>query len=381
MRIADVSARPLYLRFREPYHWAGRVDGGAAVLLISVVSDTGMVGWGESTAPLPADGALCLVRALADRLRGGSVFDTDRIVRRERFLGGFNDLTRFANLTLAGLEMALWDLMGRAAGWPVHRFWGGLSRTAVDYFGFVQGDTAEQLARSAGDLAAAGHGVMYLKVGRGEAADLDNTAAVREAIGNRRLRLDANEAWDPATAVRMIRLLEPFAPEFIEQPTPARNIAALRQVRESVGVPIAADQSVFTIEDVYEICRQRAADLIVLSPHETGGLSAFRKAAAVAEAAGLAICLHGQSVSGISDCAQHMVGLTLPNLTEGNQIMHQLLDEDLILTPCLTPRQGRIGVIDEPGLGFTLNADAVERAAEAYCAWTSENRSGAAFRP
>ena len=255
-------------------------------------------------------------------------------MRRERFLGGFNDLTRFANLTLAGLEMALWDLMGRAAGWPVHRFWGGLSRTAVDYFGFVQGDTAEQLARSAGELAAAGHGVMYLKVGRGEAADLDNTAAVREAHrqpapapGRQRgLGSGHGRAHDPSPGTLCARIHRAAHPGPGTSPLSGRS-------GNRWGCPLPRIRAFFTIEDVYEICRQRAADLIVLSPHETGGLSAFRKAAAVAEAAGLAICLHGQSVSGISDCAQHMVGLTLPNLTEGNQIMHQLLDEDLIVTP------------------------------------------------
>ena len=226
---------------------------------------------------------------------------------------------------LAGLEMALWDIIGKAAGQPVHQLLGGAVRDEVDYFGFVQGDTTEELVEDAATLAAAGYGVIYLKVGRGEDADLRNAAAVRDAIGDRRLRLDANGAWSVAEAIRMIRRLEPFEPDWIEQPTPPLSIAALRQVKESVGVPIAADQSAFTPEDVYEICRQRAADAIVLSPHEAGGLLRFGKAAAIAEAAGMPVCLHGQSVSGITDAAQHQLGLCTANLTDGNQIMHQLM--------------------------------------------------------
>ncbi|MBF0529920.1 MAG: mandelate racemase/muconate lactonizing enzyme family protein, partial [Deltaproteobacteria bacterium] len=269
----------------------------------------------------------------------------------------------------------LWDLMGRTVGWPVHRFWGGLAREKVDYFGFVQGDTTEELARSAARLAAENYSVIYLKVGRGEGPDLENVAAVRANIGRRRLRLDANEAWDPSTAIRMIRKLEVFEPEFIEQPTPARCLAALKQVKESVDVSIAADQSVFTLQDVYEICRQRAADLLVLSPHETGGLWMFRQAAAVAEAAGISICLHGQSISGLTDCAQHQVALTLPNLTEGNQIMHQLLEEDLIKKPDLTPINGEIGLLDGPGLGCELCPEAVARAAKRYVEWAGQLKS------
>jgi muconate cycloisomerase len=138
-------------------------------------------------------------------------------------------------------------------------------------------------------------------------------------------------------------------------------------VKESVSVPIAADQSVFSLYDVYEVCRQRAADLIVLSFHEAGGLLAFKKAAAVAQAAGISICLHGQSVTGMTDCAQHQVALTIQNLSDGNQIMHQLLEEDILIAPDLTPQKGKLGMLSaHPGLGFELNWEAVERCAERY---------------
>jgi muconate cycloisomerase len=178
--------------------------------------------------------------------------------------------------------------------------------------------------------------------------------------------LDANQAWDPGTAIYMINRLSRFEPEWIEQPTPSHSISALRQVKEAVNVAIAADQCVYTSADVYRVCRQRAADVIVLSPHEAGGLLAFRKASAVAEAAGISICLHGQFVTGITDCAQHQVGMTLPNLTDGNQIMHQLLVEDILAMPDITPRRGKLGPIEGPGLGFELNYDAVNRAAERH---------------
>jgi L-alanine-DL-glutamate epimerase-like enolase superfamily enzyme len=366
MKIAAVKTTPLLLPFRQPYHWAGRVDHGAAVVLVEVETDSGVTGVGESTAPLAAEGTLSALTAVTPLFVGEPVHDVDRLVTRARFLDGFNWTPWHANLVLAGLEMALWDAIGKAAGQPVHRLLGGRVRDAVDYFGFPQGDTADELAVDAACLAEAGHGVIYLKVGRGEAADLANTAAVREAIGSRRLRLDANGAWGVVEAIHMIGRLAAFDPEWIEQPTPADSIAALRQVKEAAGVPIAADQAAFTPADVYEICRQRAADAIVLSPHEAGGLLAFGRAAAVAAAASVPICLHGQSVSSISDAAQHHLGLSTPNLTEGNQIMHQLLVEDLVSAPDLTPVQGKIGPFDAPGLGVELDRDAVARAAERY---------------
>lgn len=137
---------------------------------------------------------------------------------------------------------------------------------------------------------------------------------------------------------------------------------------------MAADDIVYSLFDVYEICRRRAADVLVLSPHETGGLLPFRKAAVIAEAAGMAINLHGRFVTGSTDLALHYVALTIPNLTDGNQIMHQILKEDIITAPDIRPRAGKLGLYERPGLGFELDHQAVERAAELY------RRSGAARR-
>ena len=106
--------------------------------------------------------------------------------------------------------MALWDLAGKAAGLPVHRLLGGAVHREVDYFAFPQGDTVEELAAASRRAADEGYGVVYIKIGRGERFDMEAAAAVRDAIGDRLLRLDANGAWDTATAIRMIRRLRVF---------------------------------------------------------------------------------------------------------------------------------------------------------------------------
>ncbi len=366
IRITAVRTTPLFLAFKEPYHWAGRVDHGCAVVMVEVETDAGITGIGESTASLAAEGTVAALRAVEPLFVGQPIHDVVRLVHEARHLGSFNHTPWHADFVLAGVEMALWDAVGKAAGQPVYRLLGGAFRAEVDYFGFVQGDTTEELVEHARELAAAGYGVIYLKVGRGDEADLANTAAVRDVIDGRRLRLDPNCAWSVPDAIRMIHKLEPFDIDWVEQPTPLLSVSAMRHVREAVHVPIAADQAVFTPADVYDIVRQRAADAIVLSPHEAGGLHAFGKAAAIAEAAGVPVCLHGQGVSGITDCAQHHLGLSTPNLTDGNQIMHQLLVEDLVASPDLTPRQGRLGLFHTPGLGVELDRDAVARAAERY---------------
>ena len=367
MKIREIKLTPLSLRFKEPYHWAFRVDHGISVILVEVMGDDDLCGVGETTVTLPAEGSLALLQNLVSEFIGKPLFEIEPLVNRARFLAGAVRTPRASALLMAGVDMAMWDLAGKTLGLPVHRLLGGAIRQEVDYFVFPQGGTAEELASSARKAVVGGASVVYMKVGRSEVEDMENVAAVREAIGpDHRLRLDANGAWDVMTAVNMIKRLSVFNPEFIEQPTPVHNLQALRQVRERVEIPIAADQSVFTIDEIYEACRTQAVDVLVVSPHEVGGMMAFKKGAAIAEAAGLTVCLHGLFVSGVSDCAQHQVALNTPNMCQGNQIMHQLLREDIICSPNIDPVRGKLKIWETPGLGFELNRDAVARAAEDY---------------
>jgi len=368
MKISKITLKPLFLPYKESYFWSGGVDIGAPLILFRVETDEGLVGHGESTAVFPAEGTLGLLHYAAPFFIGESPFNIDRLLYRVRRLGNSNDTIRMPNLLMAGMEMALWDIVSQATRRPLYQLWGGAVRDQVDYFGFLQGDTAEDLAASAKALRAEKFSVIYFKVGRGEKIDLDNVQAVRSAIGpGVKLRVDANEAWDVFTAKNMIKKMAEFDLEFVEQPVDGRaSVAALKQVRDSSPVPIAVDQGIYSLEEVYEVCRLQAADVLVLSPQETGGASCFKKAAAIGEAARIPVCLHGQYTSGLTDLFQFHLGLTLPNLTDGNQIMHQLVVEDLLYEPIVKPVEGRLGLEVASGVGLPVNEDAVARAEEEY---------------
>ncbi len=374
LRITEIKATPLALANRQAYHWARGAFMGKNVVLVEIRTDGGVTGYGESTADLGADAVAALIRHVAPLLTGKSPFDIEALTGGAQAAAKLDLTPRFASHALAGIELALWDIVGKAAGQPVHNLLGGAARPEIDYFAFLQGGSPQELASHARWFLDQDYAVFYFKAGQGEERDLANAAAVREVIGERRLRVDANEAWDPLTAIRIINRLAELDPEFVEQPTPARTIDALRQVKQAVRVPIAADQCAYTLAEVFEVCRLRAADAIVLGPHETGGLLGLRKAAAIAEAVGLNVCIHGQQESGITTCASNQIAATLPNLTDGNQVMHQLLEEDLVAAPDLTVRSGKLPVLEGPGLGFELDWDAVGRAAERY-------RSQGPYRP
>ena len=371
MKIKAIKTTPLHCAFKQPYHWAQGVNYGAPVILIEVETDAGITGIGESVASPVIAPVLSILQDAIPHFAGQSVYDGNRIIW-DYYQFGFNSkgtgsAPRYFSQALAGIELALWDAIGKAAKLPLHKLLGGAVRDRIEYFGFVQGDTPAELAAHARKLAKAGFKVLYVKVGRGDELDVAIVSEVRKAIGGKvRLRLDANEAWDMLTARRMFGKLKPYDPEFIEQPIPGRTGSeGLSRLRAVTDIPIAADQTAYSADDIFELCRNRAADVIVLGLHETCGVVRFRKAAAVAEAAGVNICLHGVFETGITTCASNQVAATLGNMDDGNQIMWQLLAEDIVTRPNLVPKDGALPISGLPGLGFELDRDAVARAAEA----------------
>ena len=371
MKISKVVTTPLLVPYKKPYHWAQGVIQGAEVILVEVHTDNGFVGYGESIATPSAEAIQAFIKLAGDICLDQTPFDNARLMTAA-YHGLFQALgtcsaPRFSGQVLAGLEMALWDVCGKACNRPVHELLGGALREEIQYFGFAQGETAEEIATDAAEIAATGCEVIYVKVGRGDTLDLNIVQQVRTAIGpDKRLRVDPNEHWNPVRAARMIRKISEFDVEFVEQPTHCESITALAQVRANSPIAIAADQLVFTPQDVFNVCREKAADLIVLGLHETGGLSRFAKVAHIAEAAGIDICLHGLYETGITTCAANQIGATIPNLDDGNQYMNHFLSWDIVKTPQLKLLNGKLPVFKGAGLGFELDEDRVKQAADYY---------------
>ena len=371
MKIREIKATPLLVPYAQPYYWSQGVTQGAEVLLIEIHGENGSMGYGECLATPTAKGVQAFVEEAAKHLMGQSVFDRGRLMTvcyqsLFQFRGNCS-APRFGGQVLAGLEMALWDLQGKALDRPVYELLGGAQRQYVEYFGFIQGSEPKDLARDAVALVQQGHHTIYCKVGRGDELDVEIVRQVREAVGpDIRLRLDPNEAWDTLSAVRMIERLKAFNPEMIEQPCDHRSLSALKQIKDVSPVAIAAYQCFFNAVDVAAVTQMRAADLIVLGLHETGGIGPLMEAAAAAKIGGLNICLHGLYETGITTCAAHQAGLAIPNLDDANQYMNHLLTSDVIASPDLSLKNAKLGLFDAPGLGFEIDAAAVAEAAARY---------------
>ena len=371
MNIKKIKTIPLLINNKHPYYWSHGVINTTEIILIEIEAENGISGYGESIAtPLP-EGIKAFIDLASSYIVGKDVFENQRLIKNcyhSLFQAhGTCSAPRFGAQILSGIEMALWDLCGKIVDKSVHELLGGKLRDRIEYFGFIQGNTPDELAFDAKKLFKNGHKVIYGKLGRDDLIDFEIVKKVREAVGeDARLRFDPNEAWDITTANRMIKKLSKFDVEMIEQPCDHMNINMLKQIKDLNNILIGVDQSVFNLNDLFHIASLKAADLVVLGIHETGGIEGLKKAAAVAESAGLNICIHGLHETGITTCAANQVASTIPNLDDGNQYMNHLLETDIIKTPDLTLFEGSLPTLDGPGLGFQINHEAVKEAEERY---------------
>lgn len=366
MLIRDLKTTPVTVPFTEPEIWSGGSRPGVTSIIVEVVTDEGVIGIGEALpAPSPdvTHAVLCDIRKL---IVGEDPTRIERLVNKMYSVGGFYPFAPTANCAIGGVEMALWDILGKSLGSPVHKFFGGALREEISYMYFVQRKSCAEMAEDARRAVAAGFHTIYTKVGLDYASDIEVVKALREAIGPApRLRVDANEAWSPGTAVRILREMEPYDLEYIEQPIAMRDIDHLRALRARTRVPIAANQTSWTNRDLYQVLACGAVDIVMTDPHQAGGLLAFKKAAGIAEAAGVPIVFHSFGPLAITTYAAMQVMASSTNFFLDNQTYNHMLSDDVVVQ---IPKfkSGRLSLPDAPGIGVELDYEKVEKYSRLY---------------
>ena len=200
---------------------------------------------------------------------------------------------------------------------PLHRLWGGAYRDSIDLAAYLfVNDAGARSARRRAPFASAAIARSSSRSASTRNRISRSTRAVRDAIGpDVPLRLDVNGAWTPGTARRQLAKLRELDPMYVEQPLEHDDLAGHAALRAAQPVPIALDESAYTLNDVGNIVRMQAADVILVDPHEAGGLWACLKCAAVAEAVGIPVTLHSGGELGLSQAAYLHLAASIPNLT------------------------------------------------------------------
>ena len=269
------------------------------------------------------------------------------------------------SFTKAGVEMALWDITGKAAGLPVHRLLGGPVTPEIPTKFSVTGTAPEHAAEVATWAVAQGFTAMKVKVGRGGvAADVARVAAVREAIGDDVvLGVDANCGWDRSEAILAGSQIAPLGVSFMEQPVAARDHVGMAEVRRRVAMPVVADESAGTPEDAALLATNESCDILSIYVGMAGGIAAARRVAAVATSFGLGWTIGSNLELGIALAAHmHIAASThgLDRRVPADILSPFYYEGDVIAEP-LDIRAGVAVAPEGPGLGVQLDREALDR--------------------
>jgi len=351
-------------------------------LFLRIDTDEGISGWGEPVVEGRARTVRAAVAELAGYLVGG---DPLRIEDHWQVLakGGFYRGGPVLSSAVAGIDQALWDIAGKTYGVPVHRLLGGPVRDRARMYGWIGGDRPADVAEQAGAQVEAGFTAVKMngsaalapiETPAATAAIVRRVAAVREAVGDEcDLVVDFHGRMSTAMSRRLLPLLEPLHPLFVEEPVLPEFSRDLRRLAGATSVPLAVGERLYSRWDFRDVL---GTGIAVAQPDvsHAGGISEVRRIAALAEAYDVALAPHCP-LGPVALAASLQVAFAAPNflIQEQSLGMHYHQGSDL-LDYLLDPEPFRLAggyaaPPGAPGLGVTIDEAAVRRAAEIGHDW------------
>lgn len=370
MRITAIDAFDLECPLQRPFGWSQGWIDRRSVQLVRLTTDAGLVGWGEGSSD---------VRSFAPFLLGADPLDRNGLWQ-ECFhsLYNGNDFVGPGGDRLSAVDIALWDLAGKATGLPVCDLLGGKVRDTVTVYAtglyYTEGEFPDRLLDEARGYVDAGYTGMKTKVGGlSVEEDVRRVAALRQAIGDDvRLMVDANLAYSATTATRIGRLLADLDVFWFEEPINPRDIDGLLQVQAGVPMAIAGGENLRTRYDVRDYLTRRAYDILQPDVAHCGGITEMARIVAMANACGVLVCPHVWG-SPVMIAASLHVASTMPSCPPARAPLPYQQEPvmEFDRTPsairqelCRQPFEAHdsvVGVPTAPGLGIDIDEEALER--------------------
>jgi galactonate dehydratase len=345
------------------------------LVFLELIADNGMIGLSEVRMVNKTDTLVACIGELAPRyVIGSDPFDVERLawnVQRAEY-GRPGEVTQSS---LAAFDVACWDLKGQSLGVPLWKLLGGRFRDRVPAYanGWYQAEReAGAIARLARQVVQRGYRALKLDPFGAASAELPAAdrrraeaiiAGVREAVGPEvAICVEMHGRFTPATAARVAAMLEPYDPEWIEEPVPPENAAALARVRQSTRIPIATGERAHTIADIREFVETGVADIVQADLTHFGGFMAMKQLAGWADAHYLLMAPH--NVCGpVGTMANVHFAVATPNykvLEHFNDFADPWVADLVDHPPRVAEHDGCFGLPDRPGLGLALNHDACD---------------------
>ena len=338
---------------------------------IKVETDEGLYGWGEASLGTQEMALKGCVEDLKRLIVGRSPMEIEKmrfeVYRDIDWKGGPVLMS-----AISGVEMAMWDIVGKYFNTPVYNLFGGKMRDRVKMYanGWFSGSkTPENFAAKAKQTVALGvralkwdpFGKAHMTLTKEEMhTAVESVAAVREAVGDDiELLIECHGRFNPYTAIEISRELAPFKPMLMEEPCPPDNIDAIAKVKAKSLVPISAGERVYGIYAFDDLFSKDAVDIVQPDMFHTGGMMECKKVAAMAEAKHIPVSFHNPS-GPISNAAILQLAAATPNF-----LIHEIMINDGSFRKAITNEEvifedGCILINDKPGLGIDVNVEAVE---------------------
>ncbi|MFD5768536.1 galactonate dehydratase [Streptomyces sp. NPDC127049] len=349
---------------------------------LRIDTDEGITGWGEPVVEGRAHTVAAAVDELSDHLVGQ---DPMRIEDHWQVLtkGGFYRGGPVLSSAVAGIDQALWDIKGKALGVPVWQLLGGNVRDRVRVYSWIGGDRPEDVVEQA--LARRSEGFTAVKMNASPQLEfidtpaavhgiVDRVASIREAVGDSfDIAVDFHGRLTIPMARRVLPLLAPYLPFFVEEPLVPELSEHIGEIVRSTSIPIATGERLYSRWDFASVL---TSGIAVAQPDlsHAGGISETRRIAAMAEAYDVSLAPHCPlGPIALASCLQ--VGFATPNLLIQEQSLgiHYNTGSDLLdylVDPSVFRYEdGHVALLSAPGLGIEVDAKAVERAAETGHRW------------
>jgi muconate cycloisomerase len=355
LKIDKLTFIPHRLKRRERWQTASYSADYVDVFYVQIQTDEGLTGIGAGSVIPNLRGdpfldGLETVKAAAEALFIGKDPRSIRPLSTSlhRAVPGF---TRHK----AGVEIGLFDLLGKIYNVPLSTLLGGGERTAIPALKMLSMGTAAEMAETAARYLRQGYRHLKVKLGTGAAGDLERFQAVRNVVGSDvTLTVDFNGAYDAETATAVVHALEPLGVALVEQPVEGTDLKAMAQVTRAVKSDVMADQHVQTAAEVFRVARDQIADAVSIKLLKFGGLQESVAAARVCASAGLRCHVGGTATSRVVEAAQVHFVSAMANVGLPAEVAEfTALDGDL--AEGLEVIDGAVHLPNGPGLGVRLN--------------------------
>lgn len=375
--IVQIELTPLFVPFQENVKQAMQSAGGAGLkmaiaaeerwlggdfVICRLIADDGSVGLGEAFVWLPETGAhpdqiiSIIGHSLANYVLGESPFNVERIRHRMDANVARNEVAKGI------LDMACYDVMGKISGRPACDFMGGKTVDRIPLAALIPLMEVDSMVGLAETFANAGYRTIRVKLGLSISQDVRTIECMRGTMGDEiRIRVDYNQAYTPAEAVRAINMLEPFGIDYAEQPVGATDYVGMAHVQSRVNVPLMAHEGCFSLADIVHLAELRAIGVVGINSERPGGVTNALRAISLAEQRGMMVALHNQPLGIASAMHIHLAAARYHSLGHATELFgHFMLEDDLIVDP-IDYAEGFAVVPRGPGWGVALDEAALAK--------------------